>query len=229
MEPLSIEGNERMARAVPQREGRFDKFLKRIQAVSLNGLPLDADMAIQRNITYTQSYIDIATTLITVDIFAGAICIGSLANVNPTFPQFEYVTQLLAISSLIFICPLFFAFGILYIMRNEPRDRAPSRRRRFFGSLQYLLGFILTLAGFAMCCVLLIAIGQPIVGYTGIGMVVSVPFWVILMMIMDRAGWMDDPPEAERVIEVGQVQEQPHPKLAENPIYYTSANKHILP
>lgn len=84
------------------------------------------------------------------------------------------------------------------------------------------------LAGFAMCCVLLIAIGQPIVGYTGVGMVVSVPFWVILMMVMDRAGWMDDPPEAESVAEGGQVRE-PHPKLAENPIYYTSANKHILP
>jgi hypothetical protein len=84
------------------------------------------------------------------------------------------------------------------------------------------------LAGFAMCCVMLIAIGQPIVGYTGIGMVVSVPFWVILMMMMDRAGWLNDPPEAERTVtEVGQV--QPHPKLAENPIYYTSANKHILP
>ena len=84
------------------------------------------------------------------------------------------------------------------------------------------------LAGFAMCCVLLIAIGQPIVGYTGVGMVVSVPFWVILMMVMDRAGWMDDPPEAESVAEGVQVRES-RPKLAENPIYYTSANKHILP
>ena len=179
--------------------------------------------------TFTQSYIDIATTLITVDIFAGAICIGSLANINPAFPHFQYVTELLAIGSLIFICSLFFAFGILYIMRDEPRDQPPSRRRAFFASLQYLLGFILMLAGFAMCCVLLIAIGQPIVGYTGIGMVVSVPFWVILMMVMDRAGWMDDPPEAESVVEGGQVRERPQPKLAENPIYYTSANKHILP
>jgi len=113
-------------------------------------------------------------------------------------------------------------------MRNEPRDQPPSRRRRFFGSLQYLLGFILTLAGLAMCCVLLVAIGQPIVGYTGIGLVVSVPFWVVIMMAIDRAGLLDDPPEDERTGEEP-VREQPQPKFADNPIYFTSANKHILP
>jgi len=48
------------------------------------------------------------------------------------------------------------------------------------------------------------------------------------MMAIDRAGLLDDPPEDERTGEEP-VREQPQPKFADNPIYFTSANKHILP
>jgi hypothetical protein len=160
------------------------------------------------------------------------MCLGALANISPAFPNFNFVIRLLAICSLIFTVSLFFAFGILYIMRNEPRDRPPSKRRQIMGSLQYLVAFLLSLAGFAVGNVILISIGQPIVGYCGIGMLVTVPFWVVGIAQLDRTGWLDDPAEMEMGIGAdGQPVEMVRPQrpLAENPIYYTAANKHILP
>ena len=90
------------------------------------------------------------------------------------------------------------------------------------------------LCHFAVGNVILISIGQPVVGYCGIGMLVTVPFWVVGIAQLDRSGWLDDPAEVEKGIgphgqSVEIVKEHVQPKLAENPIYYTAANKHILP
>jgi len=140
-----------------------------------------------------------------VDVFARAICMGSLATFPPGYQSAAYIYHLLAIASLLFVASLFFAFGILYLMRNEVRDRAPSRRRRLTGTLQYFVAFMLMLAGFVVPNVIIIAIGEPLVGYFGIALIGSVPFWVIFMAQDDRSGWLEDEEEQPSLGETGEL------------------------
>jgi hypothetical protein len=170
--------------------------------------------------------------VITVDIFAGAVSIGSLATLPVGFPNGAFITRLLAIASLVFTTSLFITFAILYVLRAEARDTPPSRRRAAMCTLLLYTAFSVMFGGFVVLNIVLIAGGQGVVGYTGIAMLCGIPVWLIVYSRLERMGLFEDPPR-ETPVTQSTVEKLPaaessveQPPLAKNPIYHT--NKHFL-
>src|SRR5215471_13247380 len=155
--------------------------------------------------------------MITVDVFAGAISMGTLATLPIGFPNGTFMTKLLAIASLVFTTSLYTTLAILYVLRGEARDTPPSRRRAVISLLLLYLAFAVMFSGFIVLNIVLIAGGQGAVGYSGIAMLSAIPLWFFLYSKLERSGWLEDRPQEAPAAQ---------PPLAERPVYYT--NKHFI-
>jgi hypothetical protein len=167
--------------------------------------------------------VDIATALITVDIFAGAIAMSTLTLVisskyYPTFVNIEYVlltvspffsypstllSKILAIAALLFTISLYVAFFIMYVLRAENRDTRPSLRRGVVCTLTLHVAFYNMFAGFIMLNVCLIVIGEAPVGWAGIALLSGIPFWFIVYATYERHGLLEDN-EDERIVQMSE-------------------------
>jgi hypothetical protein len=125
----------------------------------------------------------------------------------------------LNVTSLVFTISLFITFEILYVLRGEPRDTPPSRRRAVICMLLLYCAFAVLFGGFVVLNIVLIAGGQGAVGYSGIALLAAIPSWLVVYSRLERSGWLEDGPRETPVTD-------PQPPLAERSINYT--NKHFL-
>jgi len=141
---------------------------------------------------YAQSYLDLANTLTTVAVFAGAISFGTLVTLPIGIPNSDYLGLLLGIGSYLFTACLFAAIAIAYLLRHDERNKPLSPTKRLLCQLHIWLVILLLLAGFVVLNVVVMNFGQRSVGLAGIvSLSVIVPVWFMSVHFMERTGKLD--------------------------------------
>ena len=141
---------------------------------------------------YAQSYLDLANTLTTVAVFAGAISFGTLVTLPIGLPNAAYIGQLLAIASYLFTSCLFAAVGIAYLLRHDERHLPLSKMKRTLCQIHVWLVILLCIAGFIVLNIVVMNFGQRAVGIAGtVSLSAFIPFWFISVHMMERTGKLD--------------------------------------
>jgi hypothetical protein len=126
----------------------------------------------------------------TVAVFAGAISFGALVTLPQNTPNPEYSARLLAVAANLFTCCMFVAMGIPYILRKEPRDEWPPRRKALLCQIHVWAVIGLLMAGFAVLNVLIIQFGQMSVCIAGNCLLALIPFWFIGLRYGEKTEWL---------------------------------------
>jgi hypothetical protein len=141
---------------------------------------------------YAQSYLDLANTLTTVAVFAGAISFGTLVTLPIGIDNADYIGLLLAVASYLFTSCLFAAVAIAYLLRHDDRNRPLSKLKRGLCQIHIWLVILLCVAGFIVLNVVIMNFGQRAVGIAGIASLSGlVPVWFISVHMMERTGKLD--------------------------------------
>lgn len=144
---------------------------------------------------YAQSYLDLASTLTTVSVFAAAISFGTFVTLPLGLPNTQYIGQLLSIASYIFTCCLFAAVGIAYLLRHDERQRPLSPTKRILVQLHIWLVIVLLVGGFIVINIVMINFGQKPVGVAGIASLAGIiPIWFASVHFLERSGKLDHEP-----------------------------------
>lgn len=142
--------------------------------------------------TYAQAYLDIASSLTTVAVFAGAVSFGTLVTLPLGLPNTQYISKLLAIASYLFTSCLFAAIGIAYLLRHDERDRPLSPTKRLLCQMHVWLVILLLVAGFVVINVVMMNFGQKSVGIAGIASLAGiVPCWFLGLQYLEKTGLLD--------------------------------------
>src|SRR6202035_1004459 len=133
---------------------------------------------IQGRRTTTQAYVNIASSLTNVGVFAGAFTFGTLLNLSNTLENFDLVSRYLSIAFLLFATSLFLAISIQILLRRDEPSQAPSQRKMKLFVFHIALVSGLLVAGFIVLDLVLMEIGQKAVGVTGIVLLCLIAAWI---------------------------------------------------
>lgn len=140
---------------------------------------------------YAQSYLDLANTLTTVAVFAGAISFGTLVTLPIGIDNAEYISLLLAVAAYLFTACLFAAVAIAYLLRHDERNLPLSNMKRMLCQMHIWLVILLCVAGFIVLNVVIMNFGQRAVGIAGIASLSAFPVWFASVHLMERTGKLD--------------------------------------
>jgi hypothetical protein len=122
-----------------------------------------------------------------VGVFAGAFTFGTLLNIprDGSFENFKEVTEFLAIAFLLFATSLFLAISIPLLLRPEIPNEMPSPTTKRLVVIHIVLISALQLAGFICLDLVLINIGQNILGILGIVLLCMTASWLVFIWYLE--------------------------------------------
>jgi hypothetical protein len=120
-----------------------------------------------------------------VAVFAGALTFGTLLSLPDTLAKSNYISLLLSIAFVLFVCSLFASIGIRYLLRGVFDDDQPHIGIEIACMFHIALIILLLLAGFALLNVVLINIGQKAVGIVGNALLCLVPVWFFVVTYVE--------------------------------------------
>ena len=142
--------------------------------------------------TTSQAYLNLASSLTSVGIFAGALTLGTLLTLPDTIENLDAVSTLLSVAFVLFTISVSAVLGIWIVLRRDVPDQTPSLRKTRMVVAHIIVVSSLLVAGFIVLFVVLLEIGQQVIGAVGITTLGILAAWMCVLWYLEVNGKLED-------------------------------------